>query len=103
MDHILVYTDDACSIIGVLNSLCIQVRATCWLESIPVKTLDEIDSHNAIMAFEGPMSEGISYAYCDDSTSIKVALRGMRPMHDIAVPGNPRSNGVAERQVQEVI
>ena len=41
--------------------------------------------------------------YCDDSAAIKKAMKMHHIQHDTSTPGQPKTNGIAERQVQEVI
>ena len=45
----------------------------------------------------------MKYVYTDDSNSLKCALRQLGIPHDVSAPGRPKTNGVAERQVKEVI
>ena len=102
MDHILAYTDDAKSLTGHLNALMFYDRGTQWIESFPTKTLGATEVYNLINAFEAP-KEAIEYAYCDDSAAIKKALKMHRIQYDTSTPGQPKTNGIAERYVQEVI
>ena len=45
----------------------------------------------------------IKYAYTDDSSALKAAVRQLGTPFDFSTPGRPKTTGVAERQVKEVI
>ena len=52
--------------------------------------------------FCGP-TQPILFAYVDDSPELAKALEELGTANDSSTPGVPRTNGVAERQVQEVV
>ena len=100
----LAYTDKNDSITGDLNGLVIFDRGSRWLESYPIKSLSELDVYNRMQFFEGPSRHSvIQHVYSDDATALKKAMENLGILHDTAVPGQPATNGVAERQVQAVI
>ena len=103
MDHIVAHTDNAQSLTGDMNALCIYDRGSRWTEGIPLRSLGAIDAYNAVYWYEGRNVAGIEHVYCDDSEALKKALSDHGILHDVSVPGKPVTNGVAERQVQEVI
>ena len=61
-----------------------------------------MEAYNLIDSFKSP-TEPVGYAYCDDSPALKKALDMQRIRYDTSTPGQPKTNGIAERQVQEVI
>ena len=101
-DHKMLYTDVSKSTEGALDALMLYDRATRWVECYPVRTQTSADVCNCINHFEGPYRK-IDDCYCDGSATLKRALDDHQILNDSCVPGVPRTNGVAERQVQEVI
>ena len=86
-----------------MNALCIYDRGSRWVEGIPLRSLGSIDACNAVYWYEGRNIAGIEHVYRDDSEALKKALVDHGILFDVCVPGKLVTNGVAERQVQEVI
>ena len=102
MDHILAYTDNANSITRHLKALMFYDRGTRWVESFPTNTLGAVEAYKLSNAIKSP-KESIDYVYCDASAALKKTLDMHRMGYDTSTPGQPKTNGITGRQVQEVI
>ena len=101
-DHIISRSARSESVTGALDSLLIYDRATRWVDCYPVRSQGADDVYNRFLQFIGPLQK-VKHVYTDDSAAIKVALGELRLCHDTSVPGQPKTNGAAERQVKEVV
>ena len=102
MDMILSYTDAAKSITSDVDALLLYCLGTRWMDCFAIKSQCHVSVHNSIKRFEGP-KDIVHYVYSDRSKAIMRALHDLKIMNDTSIPGIPRTNGIAERQVQEVI
>ena len=100
--HIISRSARSESVTGALDSLLIYDRATRWVDCYPVRSQGVDDVYNRFLQFAGPWQK-IKYVYTDDSPALKAALAEVRVCHDTSIPGQPKTNGVAERQVKEVV
>ena len=82
--------------------MLIYDRATTWIDCYPVRTQSADDVYNKFINFIGPLQE-IKYVHSDDSAALKASLKDLRILHDQSIPARPKTNGVAERQVKEVV
>ena len=78
------------------------LRGTKWFEAYHVTALDATEVYNCLQHFASP-HEHIGYVYSDAVASIKQACEALSLRHDTATPQVPRTNAIAERQVQETI
>ena len=101
-DHILSRSDRSEGITGELDALLIYDRGTTWIDCYPVKTQGAHDVYTKFLSFIGPLQK-VQYVHTDDSRALKAALDELKVSHDSSTPGRPKTNGVAERQVKEVI
>ena len=101
-DHIIARSARSQSVTGDHDALLIYDRATKWVDCYPVRTQSANDAAYRFLAFKGP-KDTIKYCHTDDSRSLQNALRDLNIPHDPSTPGRPRTNGVAERQVKEVV
>ena len=72
------------------------------MDCYPVISQGADDVYNRFLQFIGPLQR-VKHVYTDDSAAIKAALGELGLCHDTSVPGQPNTNGVAERQVKEVV
>ena len=101
-DHIISRSARSESITGALDSLLIYDRATRWIDCYPVRSQGANDVYNRFLQFIGPWQK-VKYVYTDDSAALKAALAELKICNDSSVLGQPKTNGIAERQVKEVV
>ena len=101
-DHILSRSDCAQGITGELDALLIYDRGTTWIDCYPVKTQSSDDVYNKFINVIGPL-QNVNYVHTDDSPALKAAMKELKVVFDNSTPGRPKTNGVAERQVKEVV
>jgi hypothetical protein len=71
-----------------------------YIGAYPCLTKTGAETIQHVQHFSG--HDAIYYVYSDDSGEIAFACNYLRIPHDSSEPGEPQTNGVAERQVQEI-
>ena len=87
---------------GESNAIVLFDLATGWLDCIPVKSRNTDEAVRAINAFRGPEAR-IKQLYADKAPEFGLACSKLGTCSATATPGMPRTNGIAENKVKEII
>ena len=87
---------------GETNAIVLFDFATGWLDCIPVKSRNTDEAVRAINAFRGPEVR-IKQLYTDKAPEFGLACSKLGTCSATATPGMPRTNGIAENKVKEII
>jgi hypothetical protein len=84
------------------SALVILDRGTRWLQCFPLPDKSSEAAIKAFTSFLGPR-ETVQLFYSDNSQELINAAAAMGWPHDRSTPGQPQTNGVAERAVRAVL
>ena len=87
---------------GETNAIVFLDLATGWIDCIPVKSRHTDETVRAITQFQGPESY-IKQLYTDQAPEFDKACGKVGTCNATSTPGMPRTNGIAECKVKEVI
>ena len=87
---------------GETNAIVFFDLATGWIDCIPVKPRHTDETVRAITQFQGPESY-IKQLYTDQAPEFDKACGKVGTCNATSTPGMPRTNGIAECKVKEVI
>ena len=87
---------------GETNAVVFFDLATGWIDCIPVKSRHTDETVRAITQFQGPESY-IKQLYTDQAPEFDKACGKVGTCNATSTPGMPRTNGIAECKVKEVI
>jgi len=89
------FFDKAHCAVGILD------RATDWTEVYPIATKSYEDTRNALQHFAGTASP-VKSLYADNAPELRKAAKKFGWGCPSATPGQPQTNGLAERMVRRV-
>jgi len=84
------------------NIFVIYDRAKHWLQAYPVETKNHLDTMTSFQRFFGPQIKP-KHIFSDNSGEIKKACEIMGYSQDTSRPHRSETNGMAERQVRNVV
>ena len=87
---------------GETNAIVFFDLATGWIDCIPVKSRHTDETVRAITQFQGPESY-IKQLYTDQAPEFDKACGKVGTCNATSTPGMPKTNGIAECKVKEVI
>ena len=87
---------------GEIHAIVFFDLATGWIDCIPVKARHTDETVRAITQLQGPESY-IKQLYTDQAPEFDKACGKVGTCHATSTPGMPRTNGIAECKVKEVI
>ena len=86
------------------DTVCLMIldRYTGWMGAYPSKTESAEEVANAFTSFIGTSNPRVKRVYTDGSQEFKHALKYLHLPHDVSVPYDPASNGVAENSIRRL-
>ena len=100
-DHIVLRESDQ-GVDGEQYAVVILDRGTGWIECHPVPDKTSASAQVALARFAGPRVK-VETFYSDNSEELRAAASALGWSHTTSVPGQPQTNGVAERAVRTVL
>ena len=100
-DHIVNGPEDSLGLRGEKNALVMLDRATNWIDVAPAATRSERDARESIINFVGTTKAKVLYS--DGANEFAAAARTLGIAQVTSVPGEPSTNGVAERAVKRML
>ena len=77
-------------------------RFTGWMGAYPAKTKMAEEVVTAFTSFIGHSNPRVKRVYTDGSREFERALKDLHLPHDVSVPYDPQSNGVAENSIRRL-
>ena len=77
-------------------------RYTGWIGAYPARTKSAEEVAISFQYFFGNESSMVQRVYTDGSLEFKKALQDLKISHDVSLPYNPSTNGVAENSIRRL-